>query len=137
MRQIVADLMDVPEANRYFADTLSGVHLRCEFPYPATAPVGQHCQDMALVAENGTSSRLHEHLRSGRGLLLLTPATRGLEERVAGPVDVVAVTGVDPLLLRPDGVIAWVAGDHASLDTALDTWFGARTASPLVQSSEA
>jgi 2-polyprenyl-6-methoxyphenol hydroxylase-like FAD-dependent oxidoreductase len=117
LREIVAELMDLPEANRYFADLLSGTGVRYDFPYPAPAPVGEHCPDLELV-DDGRVSRLHEHTRTGRGLLLLTPSTRHLAD---ARVDVVPVTNTGPLLLRPDGVIAW-AGE-GPLDVALDTWF--------------
>jgi 2-polyprenyl-6-methoxyphenol hydroxylase-like FAD-dependent oxidoreductase len=122
LRDIVADLMDVPAANRYFTDLLSAVNLRYEFPYPAPDPVGRHCADLELV--DGKASRLHEHMRSGRGLLVLTPLTQDLAQCAAGRVDVVTVTNVGPMLLRPDAVVAWVPGDRESLTLALDTWFG-------------
>ncbi|WP_410666779.1 FAD-dependent monooxygenase [Amycolatopsis sp. cmx-4-68] len=115
LREIVAELMDLPEANRYFADLLSGTGHRYDFPYPAPKPVGEHCPDLELRHGDGRTSRLHEHTRTDRGLLLTTGYP-------ADPrVDVVAVTNTGPLLLRPDGVIAW-AGE-GPLDTALDTWF--------------
>ncbi|MGW5716140.1 FAD-dependent monooxygenase [Amycolatopsis sp. NPDC003865] len=115
LREIVAEVMDLPEANKYFADLLSGVTTRYDFPYPAGKPAGEHCPDVEIVDAHGRTSRLHEHTRTGRGLLLTT-------EPVTEPrVDVVRVTNTGPLLLRPDGVIAW-AGE-GSLETALDTWF--------------
>jgi 2-polyprenyl-6-methoxyphenol hydroxylase-like FAD-dependent oxidoreductase len=117
LREIVAELMDLPEANRYFADLLSGTVMRYAFPYPAPAPVGEHCPDLELI-DDGRVSRLHEHTRTGRGLLLLTPSTRHLADT---RVDVVPVTNTGPLLLRPDGVIAW-AGE-GPLDVALGAWF--------------
>jgi 2-polyprenyl-6-methoxyphenol hydroxylase-like FAD-dependent oxidoreductase len=126
LREIVAELMDIPAANRYFAKLLSAVNLRYEFPYPTQEPVGRHCPDLELVADDGTPSRLHEHTRSGRGLLVLTPQTRELAQQATGRVEVVPVTNTDPLLLRPDAVVAWASGDRESLDIALDTWFGHR-----------
>ncbi|WP_284747349.1 FAD-dependent monooxygenase [Amycolatopsis sp. RTGN1] len=115
LREIVGEVLDLPEANRYFADLLSGVRERYDFPYPAPAPAGEHCPDLELVDTAGRTTRLHEHTRTGRGLLLTA-------EHPADPrVDVVPVTNTGPLLLRPDGVIAW-AGE-GPLDVALDTWF--------------
>src|SRR5206468_746999 len=78
LRDIVSELMDIPEANRYFTELLSAVNTRYELPYPAEDPVGRHSPDLELVADDGTRSRLHEHAGSGRGLLLLTPQTREL-----------------------------------------------------------
>lgn len=118
LREIVSELMDLPEANRYFSVLLSGIDQRYEFPYESKKPVGLHSPDIELVDDEGRTSRLHEHTRTGHGLLLLTPATRHLAD---SRVDVVPVTNTGPLLLRPDGVVAW-AGD-GSLGVALDTWF--------------
>lgn len=115
LREIVGEVLDLPEANRYFADLLSGVRERYDFPYPAPAPVGEHCPDLELVDAGGRTTRLHEHTRTGRGLLLT--AAHPADPRI----DVVPVTNTGPLLLRPDGVIAW-AGE-GPLDVALDTWF--------------
>jgi hypothetical protein len=126
LRDIIAELMDLPAANQYFTELLSAVNLRYDFPYPAQDPVGRHCSDLELVADDGTSSRLHEHMRSGRGLLLLTPRTRELARYATGRVEVVPVTNTDPLLLRPDAVAAWASDDRESLNIALNTWFGHR-----------
>ncbi|MEV6639971.1 FAD-dependent monooxygenase [Amycolatopsis sp. NPDC051371] len=115
LREIVGEVLDLPEANRYFADLLSGVRERYEFPYAAPAPAGEHCPDLELVDGTGRTSRLHEHTRTGRGLLLTA------EHRADPRVDVVPVTNTGPLLLRPDGIIAW-AGE-GPLEVALDTWF--------------
>ncbi|RSD19729.1 FAD-dependent monooxygenase [Amycolatopsis eburnea] len=115
LREIVADVMDLPEANRYFAELLAGTKIRYDFPYPAGRPAGEHCPDLEIVDAGGRKSRLHEHTRTGRGLLLTS-------EDLADPrVDVVPAANTGPLLLRPDGVIAW-AGD-GDLATALGTWF--------------
>ncbi|WP_439384523.1 FAD-dependent monooxygenase [Amycolatopsis lexingtonensis] len=115
LREIVAEVMDLPEANRYFARLLAGTEIRYDFPYPAGRPAGEHCPDIEIVDGSGRKSRLHEHTRTGRGLLLTT-------EHLADPrVDVVPATNTGPLLLRPDGVLAW-AGE-GPLDVALDTWF--------------
>jgi 2-polyprenyl-6-methoxyphenol hydroxylase-like FAD-dependent oxidoreductase len=132
LRDIVAELLDVPEANRYFTELLSAVNSRYEFPYPAQEPVGRHSPDLELVDDDGTRSRLHEHARSGRGILLLTPQTRDLATCADGRVDVVPVTNVEPQLIRPDGVVAWASGDHGSLDIALDTWFDHRLVGTMV-----
>ncbi|QRP49406.1 hypothetical protein [Amycolatopsis sp. FDAARGOS 1241] len=39
-REIVGELIVLPEVNDYVTTLLSGVDLRYEFPYPAVGPVG-------------------------------------------------------------------------------------------------
>nr|WP_042180297.1 FAD-dependent monooxygenase [Kibdelosporangium sp. MJ126-NF4]CEL14315.1 monooxygenase, FAD-binding [Kibdelosporangium sp. MJ126-NF4]CTQ88682.1 monooxygenase, FAD-binding [Kibdelosporangium sp. MJ126-NF4] len=123
LREIFADLMDIPEVNRHLTELLSSVRQRYEFPYPSPDPVGQHSPELELVDDNGNTSRLHEHTRTGRALLLLPPSSRELARHANSRVTIVPVTNTDPVLLRPDGVIAWTASDSASLAVALDTWF--------------
>ncbi|WP_020666055.1 FAD-dependent monooxygenase [Amycolatopsis nigrescens] len=124
LREIIEELLDIPAANRYFTELLSAVNLRYEFPYPAQDPVGQHCPDLELRDDEGKPSRLSDHTRSGRGLLLLTPQTRELARYATSQIEVVPVTNTDPLLLRPDAVVAWASSNHDSLKVALETWFG-------------
>jgi len=85
---------------------------RAKNPSACTAP------GIELVDDEGRTSRLHEHTRTGRWLLLVTPATRHLADR---RVDVVPVTNTGPLLLRPGGVVAWAG--KGPLDVALNVWF--------------
>ncbi|MCG3755453.1 FAD-dependent monooxygenase [Amycolatopsis sp. Poz14] len=122
LREIVAELMDLPQANRYFSDLLSGVAERYELPYPAEEPVGLHGPDRSLVDDDGRITRLSEHTRAGRGVLVLDPKSRDLAALARERVEVVPVTNTESFLLRPDGVIAW-AGGEAELKVALDTWF--------------
>ena len=127
LRDIVADLMDLPAVNRYLGRLLSGTDHRYELPYPAEHPMaGQHCPPLLV---DGTTP-LAELTRPGRPLLLHPAAdeidTGGRADRIAA-----ASLGHDDLgalLLRPDGVIAWAAApgpapDRTGLHRALDTWF--------------
>ncbi|MER6765488.1 FAD-dependent monooxygenase, partial [Amycolatopsis sp. NPDC000746] len=122
LREIVAELMDLPEANRYFSDLLSGVKERYEFPYPAEEPVGLHSPDRSLVDDEGRVTLLSDHTRTGRGVLVLDPESRDLAALATKRIEVVPATNTESFLLRPDGVIAW-AGGEAELKVALDTWF--------------
>ncbi|WP_033289568.1 FAD-dependent monooxygenase [Amycolatopsis jejuensis] len=124
LREIVGELMDLPEGNRYFAELLSGVPLGYEFPYPAAEPAGLHSPDRVLVDDAGRETRLSDHTRGGRGLLVLDCDHRDHRDLADERVDTVPVTNTESFLLRPDGVIAWASGDETTLPTALDTWFG-------------
>ncbi|WP_432848620.1 FAD-dependent monooxygenase [Amycolatopsis sp. CA-161197] len=126
LRDIVSDLMEIPAVNRYFSALLSGVDHRYELPYPAAEPVGLHSSDLDLTDDHGVRSKLHEHLHSGRGLLLLTPETQAFANYATNRVEILPVTNTGALLLRPDGIIAWAEGDNQSLQLALDTWFPAQ-----------
>jgi hypothetical protein len=102
LRDIVADLMDIPEVNKHFSLMMSGLGVRHEMPYESGHElVGRPCPDLALTLRNGDDVRLSDLTHNG-GSLLLT----------------------DQLLVRPDGVVAWAAGSQSSLDVAKRAWLG-------------
>ncbi|MFI5894173.1 FAD-dependent monooxygenase [Actinoplanes sp. NPDC051513] len=149
LRDVVSNLMDLPEVNQHLSRLLSGVTIRHEMPYPATHPMtGMACPP--LIVDGVPLEKL---TTSGRPLLLHPNAEALAGDRVE------AVTATDlgdhrlaAVLLRPDGVIAWASapsahpglgdhpgpgahpglGDHPGpgdepgtdeLQLALDTWF--------------
>ena len=135
LRDIIADLMDLPEVNRFFAELMNGVHTRYELPYRTGAEpdlVGQHSPELAV-----DDTSLYRLATAGRPLLVTGPKAAEAAE-VAAPgadrVDLVAATTLGradlaALLLRPDGIVAWASApdrpaDLARLRTALATWFG-------------
>jgi 2-polyprenyl-6-methoxyphenol hydroxylase-like FAD-dependent oxidoreductase len=129
LRDIVSDLMDLPEVNRHLSRLLSATTHRYPLPYPAEHPMtGLHCPPLTV---NGTTP-VTDLTRSGRPLLL-HPTAETID--TGGQVDRITTTslsygGDDDLaavLLRPDGVIAWAADlgetlDPSNLRQALDTW---------------
>ncbi|MFT8645028.1 FAD-dependent monooxygenase [Gluconacetobacter sp.] len=130
LEAIIRDLIETRDAATYFAERVSGIGLRydCGGTHPL---VGHSAPDFALA--DGT--RLNDHLRTGRGLLLdfvAQPSLRAFADRWAGRVDYVASDaeerlGLHAVLVRPDGYIAW-ASDHAADDEgafqAALRWFG-------------
>jgi 2-polyprenyl-6-methoxyphenol hydroxylase-like FAD-dependent oxidoreductase len=126
LRDIVGDLMDLPEVNRHLSRLLSGVAHRHALPYPARHPAaGQHCPPLTV---NGVTP-LEQLTTDGRALLL-HPRAHEIE---TGPrVRAVTVTTFDDdrfaaVLLRPDGVVAWAAapGDVLTSEEvrpALEAW---------------
>jgi hypothetical protein len=114
----------------YFAKKISGVWQHYDLPgdHPL---VGHSAPDLELA----DGSRLAEHMRDGRALLLDPAGAAGA--RAGGYEDrLEIVTTACPecpelagLLVRPDGFVAWAAeADHADLaplETALVTWLGA------------
>ncbi|MEQ0565760.1 FAD-dependent monooxygenase [Amycolatopsis sp. NEAU-NG30] len=112
LREIVIDLMRLPDANRYFSGLLSGLGLA----YPGATRV----PDLDLTTATGPT-RLSALLHSGRGLLL-DLGDHPLPAGFTGQVTHVRAATPDPgyrgrlLLVRPDGY----AVDPADLTR----WFG-------------
>jgi 2-polyprenyl-6-methoxyphenol hydroxylase-like FAD-dependent oxidoreductase len=127
---VVRDLMGTVPGTTYFVKRISGLWQRYDLGR-GHEQVGRSAPDLPLA--DGT--RLADHLHDGRGLLLDLagdPEPRALAQGWAGRV--LLVTGGCPdrpelaaLLVRPDGYVAWAAGQGTGLDglqTALTTWFG-------------
>ncbi|MEU5257870.1 FAD-dependent monooxygenase [Amycolatopsis sp. NPDC021455] len=112
LREIVIDLMRLPDANHYFSGLLSGLGLS----YPGAHRV----PDLDLATASGPA-RLSALLRSGRGLLL-DLGDHGTPPGFTGQVDFVRASTGDAeyrgrlLLVRPDGYTVDPAG--------LTRWFG-------------
>ncbi|MET8995272.1 FAD-dependent oxidoreductase [Amycolatopsis sp. Hca4] len=112
LREIVIDLMRLPDANRYFSGLLSGLGL--DYPGAHRVP------DLDLTTAAGPT-RLSALLHGGRGLLL-DLGDHALPPGRTGRVDVVrAATGAAEyrgrlLLVRPDG--------YAVDPAELSRWFG-------------
>lgn len=134
MRDIVADLMDITEVNRYFGRMMSGLATRYPVPDAAHPLAGRHIPNVKLTLDSGPA-RLADLTTAGR-TLLLSPAPE-LADVAAGwadRVDIVGVTSIDhddlsAVLVRPDGAIAWAAApgvpaDTAALLHALRRWLG-------------
>lgn len=144
LRDIVSDLMDIPEVNRYFSRMLGGLDTRYSFPYttPRAHPlIGRLCPDLTCVVTTDDGelrpARLSRFTTTGRFVLLALadhPAVAAAA-RWRDRVEVVTATAVDhdrlsAVLIRPDGAVAWASapgrpGDMSLLETALRTWLGA------------
>ncbi|SEG93629.1 2-polyprenyl-6-methoxyphenol hydroxylase [Actinacidiphila yanglinensis] len=144
LRDIVAELMDLPDVNRYFGRMLNGLGTR--YPLPEAGPdahpaVGTHCPDLVLTAprtggadraagaslyaltERGGSVLVHT---DGAGLPPTAVEREGTDrespdrESAVTVVRVGAIGGgeLSAVLLRPDGVVAWAAAAGAPADPA-------------------
>ncbi|MEV8325945.1 FAD-dependent monooxygenase [Kitasatospora sp. NPDC056731] len=122
VRELVTELLGLPDTNRYVSGMMSGLGLR----YPG---VGPRLIDLDLTTEDGPT-RASRLMRSGRGLLLsLDGRRRSVGDRSDRVEHVLAKTdedvdGAGALLVRPDGYLAWTDTDGTPLDTALARWFG-------------
>jgi 2-polyprenyl-6-methoxyphenol hydroxylase-like FAD-dependent oxidoreductase len=130
LEAIVRDLIDTRDGATYFAERVWGVSLRYDLgeEHPL---VGRSAPDVVLT--DGT--RLGEHLRTGKGLLLQFDASASLEALASGWGDRVAYVagdatdrlGLSALLVRPDGIVAWAIEGEADPDDLvrrLSRWFG-------------
>ncbi|MFD7591009.1 FAD-dependent monooxygenase [Kitasatospora sp. NPDC059811] len=122
VRELVTELLGLPDTNRYVSGMMSGLDLR----YPG---VGPRLIDLDLTTEDGPT-RASRLMCSGRGLLLsLDGRRRSVGDRSDRVEHVMAKTDEDvdsagALLVRPDGYLAWTDTDGTPLDTALARWFG-------------
>ncbi|WP_405776238.1 FAD-dependent monooxygenase [Streptomyces sp. NBC_00859] len=139
LRDLMTELLDeVDEANAFFGRMLGGLDSRHEMPYADGVPeeamplLGRPVPGLRLA----DGSLISDHTAAGRGVLVAPEA--GPADAWRHRVDVVAAglapeeahRGIAGLLIRPDGIVAWSAGtgndpDHALLEKALTTWFGA------------
>lgn len=141
LRELFADLLRLPDVNRYVTDMVTGLGIRYPMPESDSADVPQHemlggrVPDFSLrsTVGAGPESSVSATLHSGRGVLLdlsagsaRLPAQFGWADRV--DVVIASAPVADAvLLLRPDGYVAHADRDGADADgltRALRTWFG-------------
>ncbi|GAB2532122.1 FAD-dependent monooxygenase [Nocardia heshunensis] len=124
-RDLFASLAQLPEVQYHLDDMLSGMGIRYPMPGSDDQPlVGLPAPDIKVGA-----TRLHELLRTGRGVLL--DPSGALAEIAAPYTDRVDHAGegdpIEPMLIRPDGYLCWTARtghDTEGLESALGHWFG-------------
>ncbi|OIJ95485.1 monooxygenase [Streptomyces sp. MUSC 14] len=122
VRALATELLRLPDTNRYISGMMSGLDIQ----YPGLGP---RMIDLELTTEAGPT-RVSRLMHSGRGLLL---SFDGRHRAVGDRSDRVGhvraktdedVDGVEALLIRPDGYIAWSTADRTPLEAALTRWFG-------------
>ncbi|WP_184462077.1 MULTISPECIES: FAD-dependent monooxygenase [Rhizobium] len=130
LEAIIRDLIDTRDGATYFAERVWGVSLRYDLggSHPL---VGRSAPDSELT--DGT--RLGDLLGAGEGLLLDFDARAPLEalaNRWSDRITYIAGDakdrlGLRALLVRPDGVVAWVGEGEPDLEAAAEAasrWFG-------------
>jgi 2-polyprenyl-6-methoxyphenol hydroxylase-like FAD-dependent oxidoreductase len=112
LRAIISDLIATRDGATYFAERVWGVSVR--YDLGSNHPlVGRSVPDFEL--DDGT--RLNEHLRQGRALLLAfgesdhlrTLADRYRQLLTYLPCNARDPSGLHALFVRPDGVVAWAS----------------------------
>ena len=130
LEAIIRDVIETRDGATYFAERTWGVSL--DYDHGGAHPlVGRSAPEIDL--EDGTT--LAKHLATGKGLLLDLDAggpLRATAGRWGDRIRYVASDadhrhGMDALLVRPDGFVAWVGDpsrDLAGLTDAASRWFG-------------
>lgn len=135
LRTVLGELIALEDVRAHLAGMISGLDVRYDVGGPAHPLLGLRLPDTVLLADEGTvtTTRL---LREQHGLLLdlrggagsPLPDTGGWADRVtvvaALPEQGGALEGVDSVLVRPDGHVAWAGSGDAGLREALERWFG-------------
>src|SRR5471032_1786033 len=130
LEAIFRDLIDTRDGATYFAERVWGVSLRYDLG-DAHPLLGRSAPDLALA--DGT--RLGEHLKNGKGLLLDLDAGAPLQalagrwgERLVYVASAASDTlGLRAVLVRPDGIVAWASDSGADPHDAAQAaarWFG-------------
>ncbi|KQV47622.1 MULTISPECIES: FAD-dependent monooxygenase [unclassified Duganella] len=130
LESIIRDLLKTPDCATYFAGRVWGVASRYDLG-DAHPLLGRSAPDFDLI--DGT--RLHQRLRTGRGVLLDLDASESLKALTAcwdGRIQYVASDakdrlGLSALLIRPDGIVAWAsdaAGNKSGATVTASKWFG-------------
>ncbi|MBA8881064.1 FAD-dependent monooxygenase [Phyllobacterium myrsinacearum] len=130
LEAIIRDLIETRDGATYFSERIWGVSLRYDLggSHPL---VGRSSPDFELA--DGT--KLGDYLRNGTGILLdFDPGAplQGLANRWNGRIlyvasDVKDRLGLSAVLVRPDGIVAWVseaAPNQEEVVQAASRWFG-------------
>lgn len=117
LRAVVAELIQLPEGNRYIGQMLTGVGIRYDLG-DGDPRVGTLAKDETVDLADGRRTRLYALMEAGGGLLVSPSA-------LALPKNVHHARSVDgpSMLLRPDGCIAWTDASTLPLEAALSRWF--------------
>lgn len=110
-----------PALQRKIRSAVSGLWVSYPAPPGSHRFAGRRAPDIALKRP---VPRLFEALRDGRFVLISElPVPAGWEDRVGWAQ--ASRPGLPPLLVRPDGHVAWAGDDRSALREALIRWCGA------------
>ncbi|WP_349017228.1 FAD-dependent monooxygenase [Streptomyces luteolus] len=141
LREVFGELMRYEEVQRHLVGMVTGLDIRHEVGCDHHPLLGRRLEDKEIT-RHGVKQSVVALLEAGRGLLLDladSAALRAAADGWADRVDTVTVAapdgdcGLDGILVRPDGYVAWVGGPGdgpaagatgLSLTEALGRWFG-------------
>ncbi|MFC0107561.1 FAD-dependent monooxygenase [Kibdelosporangium aridum] len=134
MRAVMAELLAYEDVQKLLVGMVTGLDIRYDVGEGDHPLLGRRLPDVELIGKSGTAN-VFTFLHSGRGIVLdLTgngkvraaaePWTDRIDIVTATPRSAGALEGVDAVLVRPDGYIAWIGTAVAGLAAALERWFG-------------
>ncbi|MFL9882475.1 FAD-dependent monooxygenase [Paraburkholderia agricolaris] len=126
MRELVANLMQFDDVNRFIGETMSGLATRYD--------LGSQRDEVGRLIGNRPISQgddgvsLYDVMQDGMGVLLDASTGQAVSRRVAATtqrIRCVAVETGPSMLIRPDACVAWVAEENSTegLEEALRRWF--------------
>jgi 2-polyprenyl-6-methoxyphenol hydroxylase-like FAD-dependent oxidoreductase len=126
MRDIVANLMQLDDVNRFFGEMMSGLSTRYDLGSERD-DVGRLIGDKPISHGNGDVS-LYDVMQDGVGVLLDASTDAKASKLVAASTQRIRCVAVDTglsMLIRPDACIAWAgeANSTHGMEEALRRWF--------------
>jgi hypothetical protein len=126
MRDIVANLMQLDNVNRFFGNMISGLCIRYDLGSELDG-VGRLIGDKPISHGNADVS-LYDVMQDGMGVLLDASIEGKAFKLVAASTQRIRCVAVDTglsMLIRPDACIAWAGEENSTdgLEEALRRWF--------------
>jgi hypothetical protein len=126
MRDLVANLMQLDDVNRFIGERMTGLFTRYDLGSERDE-VGRLIGDRP-ISHGDVDVALYDVMQDGRGVLLDASTETNASKLVAATtqrIRCVAVHAGPSMLIRPDACVAW-AGEETSIDgleEALHRWF--------------
>jgi 2-polyprenyl-6-methoxyphenol hydroxylase-like FAD-dependent oxidoreductase len=126
MRDIIANLMQFDDVNRFIGEIMSGLSTRYDLGSERDE-VGRLIGDRPVSHRDGEGS-LYDLMQDGMGVLL-DGSTEGKASRLVAAstlrIRCVAVDAGPSMLIRPDACVAWAEEENSidGLEEALRRWF--------------
>jgi bifunctional hydroxylase/dehydrase len=153
MREVMAELMAYEDVRKLLVGMVTGLDIHYDVGEGDHPLLGRRLPDVELAGDFGPSGRTNafQLLHAGRGVVLdlsddeavraaAAPWTDRIDVETAVSAPGGALAGVEAVLVRPDGYIAWIGSGGsgaAGLAGALACWFGQPNDSHLARTPAA
>lgn len=149
LRQLVSRLLSFPDANRSIAEQVGATGIAYQ-PLPGTGTnpwIGRRCPNLRLVLPDGAPLTLYQLMHGGQFVLIHHPGSGSLPEDllescadshirvITAKIEDAGMEGIEALLVRPDGHIAWAMAQRDTAAAAEDSFEGLRAWMPPASDS--